>query len=77
MKLWTILNVPSIKHNNQTKTMYKLILLILLIVVALAVSPLLIIWSLNTLFPTLVIPYTIWTWLAALVLFASVSYKSK
>jgi hypothetical protein len=57
--------------------MTKLILLILLIVVALAVSPLLIIWSLNTLFPTLVIPYTIWTWLAALVLFASVSYKSK
>jgi len=40
-----------------------------LLVVALVVAgPLLILWSLNTLFPTLAIPYTVWTWLAALIL---------
>jgi hypothetical protein len=31
-------------------------------------TPLLVIWSLNTLFPVLVIPYTLETWFATLVL---------
>lgn len=31
-------------------------------------APLLAIWSLNTLFPALTIPYTFWTWLAAFLL---------
>lgn len=42
-----------------------------IIIVALAliiVAPLAIIWSLNTLFPVLAIPYTIWTWIAAFFL---------
>lgn len=34
----------------------------------LAVVPIAIIWSLNTLFPALAIAYSFWTWLAVLVL---------
>ena len=41
---------------------------ILLIAVALVVGPLLTIWSLNTLFPVLVIPYTLYTWSAVVLL---------
>ena len=44
--------------------------LILALVLA---GPLLILWSLNTLFPVLAIPYTVWTWLAALILAVTVS----
>lgn len=42
-----------------------------LFVVSLALviaGPLAVIWALNTLFPVLAIPYTVWTWLAAVVL---------
>ena len=42
--------------------------LIGLIVVLVIAGPLLLIWALNTLFPVLAIPYTIWTWLAALII---------
>jgi hypothetical protein len=38
-----------------------------------AVGPLLLLWSLNTLFPTLAIPYTIGTWGAAAVVLAIAS----
>lgn len=45
------------------------------------VGPLLVIWSLNTLFPVLAINYDVWSWLAVVVLFgavrANVSVKSK
>jgi hypothetical protein len=51
-------------------TLIGMIVLILIIVVA---GPLLLIWALNTLFPVLAIPYTVWTWLAALILGATVS----
>lgn len=44
-----------------------------LIVVLVIAGPLLIIWALNTLFPVLAIPYTIWTWLAALILGSALS----
>lgn len=40
-----------------------------------ALGPLLIIWSLNTLFPALAIEYTVWTWLAALILASAVKAK--
>ena len=39
----------------------------LIIVVAILV-PLMLLWSLNTLFPVLAIPYTLETWLAALII---------
>ena len=48
-----------------------------LVVFLVALGPLLILWSLNTLFPVLAIPYTIWTWLAALILGAIVSPSVK
>lgn len=47
--------------------------LIVLIVVLIIAGPLLTIWALNTLFPVLAINYTIWTWLAALILGALLS----
>lgn len=55
--------------------MTKIMLIIALVIFVIVVGPLAIIWSLNTLFPVLAIPYTIWTWLAAFVL-ASVFTKS-
>ena len=59
-----------------------LIIIAALVVVALIiVGPLLVIWSLNTLFPVLAINYDVWSWLAVVVLFgdvrANVSVKSK
>ena len=40
---------------------------LVLIVIVIIVGPLLSIWSLNTLFPVLAIPYTIETWAAILL----------
>jgi len=42
------------------------------IILTVLLSPLFIVWSLNTLFPALSIPYNFWTWLAAIVLFGIV-----
>ncbi len=39
-----------------------------LMIVIVAVGPLLTIWSLNTLFPTLAIPYALNTWAAVILL---------
>lgn len=55
------------------KSIFKLILGILLIVTVIIVGPLLGIWSLNTLFPVLNISYTWQTWAAFLLLFGSVT----
>lgn len=49
--------------------------LILLVVAIIIAGPLLLIWSLNTLFPLLAIPYNIWTWLATLILSGAVKSK--
>ena len=46
----------------------KMFLLVGVILALVLLGPLLTIWSLNTLFPVLAIPYTIETWVAALVL---------
>lgn len=56
-----------------TSALVKLILGITLIVIVVIVGPLAGIWSLNTLFPILRIPYTWETWLAFAVLFGSVT----
>jgi len=53
------------------KSLFKLIVGIILIVIVIVVGPLLGIWSLNTLFPVLAIPYTWETWAAFLLLFGS------
>lgn len=44
------------------------LILILVILFFVFIGPFLAIWSLNTLFPALAIPYTIETWAAALIL---------
>lgn len=47
--------------------------IVALVVILITAGPLLIIWALNTLFPVLAIPYTVWTWLAALILGSALS----
>jgi len=56
-----------------TSALIKLVLGIILIFIAVALGPLVGIWSLNTLFPVLHIPYTLETWAAFFLLFGSVS----
>ena len=46
----------------------KLFLLLLFIVFVIVIGPILTLWALNTLFPALAIPYTIETWVAALII---------
>lgn len=48
--------------------MIKLILVIAFILFLVIVGPILTIWSLNTLFPALAIPYSFDTWLAVVLL---------
>ena len=52
------------------------LLVILLILVTIALGPVLVIWSLNTLFPVLAIPFTFFTWLATMILLIFVVPKS-
>ncbi len=49
-------------------TLFKVIGIGALILFLILIGPLLTIWALNTLFPVLAIPYTFWTWAAALIL---------
>ena len=49
-------------------TLFKIFGIGALILFLVLIGPLLTIWALNTLFPVLAIPYTIWTWAAALIL---------
>ena len=48
--------------------MNKMNLLLVLILIVVFLGPLVTIWSLNTLFPVLAIPYSIETWLATAVI---------
>lgn len=45
---------------------------VVLAIVLILVGPLLVIWSINTLFPVLAVPYDIWTWLAVVILFSAI-----
>jgi hypothetical protein len=56
---------------EMTSALIKLIVGIALIVIAIAIGPILGIWSLNTLFPVLQIPLTWETWAAFAILFGS------
>jgi hypothetical protein len=56
-----------------TWALIKFIFGIILIVVAIAFGPLLGIWSLNTLFPVLAIPYSVETWCAYFFVFGSLT----
>lgn len=55
------------------KSLFKLAIGVLLITVVIVAGPLLGIWSLNTLFPILHIPYAWDTWAAFLLLFGSIT----
>lgn len=61
--------------------MIKLILWLIVLIVIIAIGPLVTLWTLNTLFPVLAIPYTIETWFAALflggILTTNVTNKNK
>jgi NhaP-type Na+/H+ or K+/H+ antiporter len=46
----------------------KIALLVLFVIFLIAIGPVLVIWSANTLFPALAIPYTIQTWIATIIL---------
>lgn len=48
--------------------MSKLVFLIAFILFMVIIGPIATIWSLNTLFPVLAIPYTFETWVAALII---------
>lgn len=56
-----------------TTALIKFILGITLLVIAVALGPLLGIWSLNTLFPVLNIPFTLETWAAFAILLGGAS----
>jgi len=49
--------------------------LIIALVVAVIVGPILTIWALNQLFPVLAIPYTVWNWLAVVIIGAFIRAK--
>ena len=57
--------------------MNKIIGLIVLVVLVIVVGPLLTIWSMNTLFPALAIPYTLETRAAVVLLGAAVRANVK
>jgi len=57
-------------------------LLLILLFVVILLGPLLTIWSLNTLFPVLAIPYSIETWFATVIIAGifrgdGISFKGK
>jgi hypothetical protein len=62
--------------------MSKVSLVLILVIAVVIFGPLLTIWSLNTLFPVLAIPYSIETWLATAVIAGifrgdGISFKGK
>lgn len=61
--------------------MFKVILAVAVIIALLIIGPFLVVWSANTLFPNLAIPYTLETWCATVLLGAffraNVSVKRK
>ena len=50
------------------KKMNKETFLIILLILLIILGPIVTIWSLNTLFPVLAIPYTVETWVATVVI---------
>jgi hypothetical protein len=55
----------------------QLLAVIVLVLVVIALGPLMIIWSINTLFPVVNIPYTLETWGASAILFSVFSVRPK
>jgi hypothetical protein len=51
------------------------VILLVIAIILIACMPIAVIWSINVLFPIANIPLTFTTWLAALILFGSISYS--
>ncbi len=60
----------------QTKSLWVILSLVAVVVVLAALVPLAVIWALNTLF-SLGIAYTVWTWLAVIVLLGAIKGEVK
>jgi len=54
-------------------SMVGVVLGVAFIIALVVIGPFLVIWSLNTLFPSLVIPYTLETWVSIMVIGAWIS----
>lgn len=67
---------PNVIMTKYTNDVITLIVYVVIIALIIAFGPLAVIWSLNTLFPVLAIPYTFWNWLAVMVLNATWMSKS-
>ena len=64
-------NLATHIHVNKELIIMKAIgvlLLVAFVIALIILGPLATIWALNTLFPSLAIPFTFWTWLAVVVL---------
>ena len=62
-------NLSNRTFFNKTNTQITIFAIVLITVVCIMIAwPLAVIWALNTLFITLSIPYSFWTWLAMAVL---------
>lgn len=48
--------------------MSKVTILLILLILVVVLGPIATIWAMNTLFPTLAIPYTLETWLATVII---------
>lgn len=48
--------------------MSKVTILLILLILVVVLGPIATIWAVNTLFPTLAIPYTLETWLATVII---------
>ena len=62
-------NRSNLTFFNKTNTQITIFAIVLITALCVIVAwPLAVIWALNTLFTTLSIPYSFWTWLAVVVL---------
>lgn len=57
--------------------MSKLAPVLIIVALFIFIGPLILIWSMNTLFPALAIPYTLETWAATIILSSVFNYKPK
>ncbi len=60
---------------KQTKDIIAILSILTLAILVIIFAPLAIIWSLNTLFPVLSIPYAFYSWLAVVVMNLTWMYK--
>ena len=60
---------------KQTKDILSIVFILAVAILAIVFGPFAVLWSLNTLFPVLAIPYTFYSWLAVVVMNLTWMYK--